>query len=188
MMTIHRIRMMLLSPLAFLCMAAACLGLVAGCTTRGPVNSDQMPSLAYQALPPDSGDMIQCSPGEWFPNVKGFNDVRSNPFAPVSRQSGVVVLTRKGVFFVEWDKRTKAYDLVKRLPVESIRALSLDSEGASRRLVIQKQDYGYDTFGLTQAGGLLGDKSECQAMLDQLQKLLPAGQRDGRMDSAKPTH
>ncbi|HAM71209.1 MAG TPA: hypothetical protein DCM86_06160 [Verrucomicrobiales bacterium] len=146
---------------------------VAGCTTRGPVNSDQLPSLAMQVLPEGAGGMLQCSGGEWFPNVKGFNDVRSNPFTPVNRQSGVVVLTDTALFFEQWNTRSKAYEVVKRIPFGEIRGVSLDSEGASRRIVVQRRDYGYDSFGLTQAGGLLVDKSETESLLERLRRLLP---------------
>jgi hypothetical protein len=136
------------------------------------VNSDRLPSLAMQALPPDAGSMVQCSPGEWFPNVRGFNDVRSNPFAPVNRQAGVVVLTSDALYFEQWDAREKAYEVVKRIPVSVIRRVSVDAEGASRRVVIQNKDLGYDSFGLTQAGGLVTDKSETESLVERLTRLL----------------
>ena len=146
---------------------------LSGCATRGPANSDQLPSFAYQALPNDSGTLLRSSPGEWFPNVKGFNDIRSNPFSPVSRQTGLVALTDKAIFFEQWSTSRKAYEVVKRLLLDQVRGVSVDTYGASRRIVIQRLDFGYDSFGLTQAGGLIVDKSETELMMGHLRKLLP---------------
>ena len=158
------------------CYALSILSLclvLSGCATRGPANSDQLPSFAFQALPSDAGTLLQGSPGEWFPNVKGFNDIRSNPFAPVSRQVGLVALTDKALYFEQWNTARKSYEVVKRLLLTQVRSITVDTYGASRRIVIQREDFGYDSFGVTQAGGLIVDKSETEILVGHLRKVLP---------------
>lgn len=155
------------------------IGWLAGCTTQGPAHSDQMPSLANQALPEKSTPMVHSAAGEWFPNVKGFNDVRSNPFSPVNRQAGVLVLTEDALFFEQWDSKTKNYSVVKRIPLSEIRAMTVDTYGASRRIVLQNQDYSYNSFGLTQAGGLLVDRGETDIIVRELSKRLPSTSTSG---------
>lgn len=162
-------------------LSATLLGAVlvfTGCSTRGPANSDQLPSLAAQALPEKDATPIHSAPGEWFPNVRGFNDIRSNPFSPVNRQVGVMVLTKEAIYFEQWSKTRKVYDVVKRIPLKRIQEVTIDTYGASRRIVVQLEDYSYDSFGLTQAGGLLVDKSETEVMHRQLHKLLPDRVKD----------
>ncbi len=164
---------LILFPLAVVILAS-----LSACTTRGPANSDQMPSLAAQALPEKASPPLRSAPGEWFPNVRGFNDVRSNPFSPVNRQVGVLVITDEALYFQQWSKNRKAYDVVKRIRLKNIEEVSIDTYGASRRLVVQRDDLGYDTFGVTQAGGLLVDKSETEIVHRQLRKLMPDRVKD----------
>lgn len=173
--------MRVLRSLTFMLLLAAGICLAAsGCATRGPASSGQMTSLAMQALPQDAGRVIHLGPGEWYPNVKGFNDVRSNPFSPVSRQTGVWVLTDQALYFEQWSAAEKAYEVVKRIGLKEIRSLGMDKEGASRRVVLRRPDLSYDSLALTQAGGLLGDRSETETLHQHLEKLLNASASEPR--------
>lgn len=128
--------------------------LIAGCAAIGPVSSPEFHYLVARAVPDEDGEVVLAGSGNWYPNIRGFTDVRSvllsGPFSPIP---GVFVLTSGSVLFEQWDEKTQRFDVVKRLRLSEIGEVSLDSYGVNRRLVLRKKDLSYDSFDFTQGSG-----------------------------------
>ena len=139
------------------------LGVFLGCSSYGPVSSQEFSQLVQTPLPSNSGKIVLSGTGSWFPNAQGFNDTRSSFLAPpIQPIPGIVVITDKELFFQQWNKKEKKYKIMLRIGFEDIESLSLDKYGLNRRLVIQKKDYSFHTFDFTRGKGqfINGSKTE----------------------------
>ena len=76
-------------------------------------------------------------------------------FGPPSIQIGAIVLTDRAIFFAEWERSAHAYVVVKRILFTEIMEVSVFRWGVSRTLVIQQNNFAFDTFGFTR--GILND-------------------------------
>lgn len=145
--------------------------LIAGCAAIGPISSPEFPQLVARAVPKEDGEVHLLGPGNWYPNIRGFTDVRSillyGPFNPIP---GVLVLTTSSILLEQWDENSQRFDVIKRMAFSDLAEVSLDSYGANRRLVIRKKDLSYDSFDFTQADGTFVDTSKVEEAYELLRK------------------
>lgn len=137
------------------------VGMMAGCaTTIGPVSSPEFPELVAKATPKGAGEIRYYGSGSWYPNIRGFIDIRSGRLAyPIT---GILVITKTAIFFQQWDKPTQKYEIIKLLPLSQITEVSLDTYGLNRRIVLRKKDYSFDTFNFTKAKGNFVDGTKVE--------------------------
>jgi hypothetical protein len=127
---------------------------VAGCAAIGPIDSPEFPKMVAKAVSSNDGEIHFYGSGNWHPNIRGFTGVRSSLLArPTDPIPGVLVVTSTAVLFQQWDEEAKAFVIIKRLPFMELTAVSLDSFGLNRRIVLRKKDLSYDSFDFTQASG-----------------------------------
>jgi hypothetical protein len=136
---------------------------LAACSAIGPTSSPEFPQLIAKAVPPEDGEVRFSGSGIWFPNVRGFTDVRSSLLGgQVVPTPGVLVVTDTAILFQQWDSKTEQFDVIKRLPLADVMSVALDTYGVNRRLVVRKKDLSFDTFSFTQAAGNFIDKEKTE--------------------------
>lgn len=134
-----------------------------GCAAIGPTSSPEFPRLVAKTIPKEDGEVRFFGSGNWYPNVRGFTPNRSSLLArPAPPTPGVLVIADEALLFQQWDGEAKSFDVVKRLPYSELVAISLDSYGLNRRIVVRKKDLSYDSFDFTQAGGNLVDGTKVE--------------------------
>lgn len=134
-----------------------------GCAAIGPVSSPEFPSLVAKTLSKDDGEIHFFGSGSWYPNVRGFTPNRSLFLAkPAPPTPGVLVITDEALLFLQWDEDAKSFDIIKRLPYSELVAVSLDSYGLNRRIVLRKKDLSYDSFDFTQGSGNFIDATKVE--------------------------
>ena len=105
----------------------------------------------------------------WYPSVRGFTAIRSSLLAkPADPTPGVLVITDGALLFQQWDEETKIFDVIKRLPYSELVAVSLDTYGLNRRIVLRKTDLSYDSFDFTQASGNFVDATKVEQAIEFL--------------------
>jgi hypothetical protein len=145
----------------FALMLVICL--IAGCAAIGPVSSPEFRHLVARAVPEEDGEVVLAGSGNWYPNIRGFTNVRSILLTDnIGGIPGVLVLTSNSVLFEQWNEKTQRFDVVKRLPLSEVREVSLDSYGVNRCLVVRKRDLSYDSFDFTQGSGAFIDASRAE--------------------------
>jgi len=143
--------------------------LFVGCAAIGPVSSPEFPSLVAKTIPKEDGEIRLFGSGNWYPNVRGFTAIRSILLAtPVPPTPGALVITDEALIFLQWDEEAKIFDVIKRLPYSELVAVSLDSYGLNRRIVLRKKDLSYDSFDFTQASGNLVDATKVEQAIEFL--------------------
>ena len=149
------------------------VGMIAGCVAAiGPVSSPEYSQLVAKATPKQAGEMRYYGPGNWYPYIRGFADIRSRRLAdPIP---GVLVITQTAILFQQWDKPTQKFEIIKLLLFSHITEVSLDTYGLNRRLVLRKKDYSFDTFDFTKAKGNFVDGTKVEEafnfLKDQIMK------------------
>jgi hypothetical protein len=136
---------------------------IAACSAIGPTSSPEFPAFVAKAVPKEDGEVRFYGQGQYFPGLRGFTDVRSSLLGGQYQGiPGVVVITDTALLFEQWDSNTEKFDVVKRLPFSEVTAVTLDSYGLNRRLVLRKKDLSFETFNFTRAAGnsVDGDKVE----------------------------
>jgi hypothetical protein len=142
---------------------------LAGCAALGPVSSPEFGVLVRTALPAGAGKARIFGPGFWYPNTRGFTDLRSLGLArPQEPVPGVLVVTRSALFVEQWDKPSNRYRVVKRFLLTDTQGVSLDSYGRGRRVVVQWKDFSTDSFSFTSDGGQMIDVSKTEALFTLL--------------------
>jgi hypothetical protein len=137
--------------------------LIVGCAAIGPVSSPEFPSLVAKTIPKEDGEIRLFGSGNWYPNVRGFTAIRSSLLAtPADPTPGVLVITDEALLFQQWDEEAKIFDVIKRLPYSELVAVSLDTYGLNRRIVLRKTDLSYDSFDFTQASGTFVDATKVE--------------------------
>ncbi len=135
----------------------------AGCAAIGPIDSPDFSQMVAKAVSSTDGEIRFHGSGNWHPNTRGFIRERSSLLArPTDTIPGVLVVTSTTVLFQQWDEETKAFDIVKRLPLTELTSVSLDSFGLNRRIVLRKKDLSYDSFDFTQASGNFIDATKVE--------------------------
>jgi hypothetical protein len=140
-----------------------CASAITACSAIGPTSSPEFPGLVAKAVPKEDGEVRFYGAGQYFPGLRGFTDVRSSLLGGQYQGiPGVVVITDTAILFEQWDSNTEKFDVVKRLSFSEVTAVTLDSYGLNRRLVLRKKDLSFDTFNFTRGAGNFvdGDKVE----------------------------
>jgi hypothetical protein len=139
--------------------------LLMGCAAVGPTSSPEFPSLVAKAVPSEDGEIHIFGKGQWFPNLRGFTDIRSLALTqPVTPTPGILVLTDRALVFQQWDEAAKNFVIIKRLPYSEFASVSLDTYGLNRRIVLQKRDFSFDSFDFTTASNSIETKKVEQAV------------------------
>lgn len=141
-------------------LAAVCL---AACSTlpREAVMDSQDPSQepsaesatartgpAIAPVRSDPGGSIRLAVASvWLPSTSGFGQVGA-----VLRRDGLLVLTDQSVSW-QFRSSTGLYRTARRIALADIRVVALAESGVDRLIVIQGQDYRYDSFGVTRRDG-----------------------------------
>lgn len=148
---------------------------ISGCAALGPVDSPQFPALIAQAIPAADGAAQITGSGIWYPNTRGFTDLRNLMLGrPVDPIPGAFIITDNAVLFAQWDEQKSAFDVIKRITIRDVASVAIDSYGAGRRLVVRNSDLSYQTFQFTRASGNLGDAEKTeQAAVFLNSKLAP---------------
>lgn len=137
--------------------------IIAGCAAIGPVDSPEFPQMVAKAVPKTDGKIRLYGSGNWYPNTRGFTAIRSALLAqPADPTPGILVITSDVVLFQQWNNETKAFDIVKRLPLTEITSVTLDTYGLNRRIVLRKKDLSYESFDFTKANGNLVDTAKVE--------------------------
>jgi hypothetical protein len=144
---------------------------LSGCSAIGPTSSPEFAALIQVPIPKTDGKTRFFGSANWFPNHRGFTDLRSSflggNLKPIP---GALVIAEKAIFFEQWNGELKAYEIVKRLSMDDVMSATVDSFGRGRRLVVRKKDYSFDSFEFTQASGNFsdGEKTEASAKFMQI--------------------
>ena len=141
----------------------ALLASLAGCAAIGPLSSPDLPQLVGRAVPTEDGEIHYFGSGNWYPNTRGFTDVRSMMLTSITNPvPGVLVVTTSSIILQQWDESHQRFDIVKRLTFSELMDVVLDSYGVNRRLVVRKKDFSYDTFDFTKGSGALVDAKKVE--------------------------
>lgn len=101
----------------------------------GPIKEENFQDIFAESINEDSQDVIFYSRAIWYPNKNGFK------FLPAGKKSlkGVMVYTKKGVYFSEWSaKQYKTVFSVEYSEVEEIRLAANELFG---RIVIKQGSF-----------------------------------------------
>jgi len=141
-----------------------------GCTALGPTTSPDFPRLVNDAMPTNEGQIKLFGPAEWFPNIMGFTEIASIAVSSAQKNflNGVCVTTDTSLLFLQWND--SRYVPVKRIPTTDMLAVTLDSWGNGRRMVVQKRDLSFDTFNFIGNHGILIDGERTETATALLQK------------------
>ncbi|MGZ5198265.1 MAG: hypothetical protein ACXWC4_00710 [Telluria sp.] len=161
---------------------AVVIALLSACSAIGPTNSTEFEKLANAPIPSSDGPVHMMGAAQWFPNSRGFTGTRSFALGggtlPIP---GVLVIADKAILFEQWDERAAAFDIVKRIPLDQLMGVQLDSYGRGRQLVVRKKDLSFESFSFTGESGQMVDQEKTEAAVVLLQKRLPQG------DSGSPS-
>ena len=139
-----------------------------GCTALGPTTSPDFPRFVSAAMPANEGPVKLFGPGEWLPNVMGFTDLISN--AQMNALNGVCVITETSLLFLQWNDSQDRYVPVKRIPITDMLAVTQESRGTGRRMVVQKRDLSFDSFSFFGKSGFFIDVDSLETATALLQK------------------
>jgi hypothetical protein len=123
--------------------------LLAACAPVGSTSAPEFTSLATQAVPPNDGQLFISEESVWYPNTNGFSDLRDQSLTQAV--PGVLIVATRAVVFAQWDG--DRYNVVKEWRLVDLTDAQIDIRGFGRRLVLQKTDYSYDAFTVTQETG-----------------------------------
>ena len=131
---------------------------ITGCAAIGPSDQFEFDTGIAKATPAKEGKVQMSGSGTWWPNAKGFTNVRSALISTgINELPGVLVFTDKSILFQQWDSKSKSFSIIKKIPFNDIRAVALDEFGASRTIVIHSLEYHYDSFMFTSNQGTFVD-------------------------------
>jgi hypothetical protein len=123
--------------------------LLAACAPVGSTSAPEFTSLVAQAVPPNDGQLFISEESVWYPNTDGFSDLRDQSLTQAV--PGVLIVATRAVVFAQWDG--DRYNVVKEWRLVDLTDAQIDIRGFGRRLVLQKTDYSYDAFTVTQETG-----------------------------------
>jgi hypothetical protein len=135
--------------------------LVLACTSAttnpsfGPIQDDKFQDVFLESIDEDQQDIIFYSRAIWYPSKNGFK------FLPAGGKSrkGVVVFTRKNIYFSEWS--AKKYTTVFSTGYSQIKETRLASNELFGRIVIKND--GFNSFEILGVNGPdLPDKDEAE--------------------------
>ncbi|QNA90443.1 hypothetical protein G4G28_21615 [Massilia sp. Dwa41.01b] len=151
----------------------AALAILSGCSTIGPTDSPEFATLVQAPVPKGDGAVRFFGAAFWYPNQRGFTDVRNGMLSGTPTQiAGALVVADKAILFEQWDDKAKSYDIVKRIPVDDIMSVNVDSMGLGRRVVVRHKDFSFDSFAFTRPSGHFQDADQTVAAAGYLQKFL----------------
>lgn len=128
---------------------------IAGCVGSGygPTYSPMYRQKVTASLPDQTGKIKMMGPAEWHPNTQGFNDLGCWLTTGTVCVRGILVITERDILLLQRNRRQKRYRIMKVIPLEKMKEVSLDSLGVNRRIVIQEEDYTFHTFSFLKFGG-----------------------------------
>ncbi|MGD9965004.1 MAG: hypothetical protein AB7T59_00625 [Hyphomonadaceae bacterium] len=140
---------------------------LSGCASAGPTNSPEFAALVTAALPPDAGVVQVSGPGTWTPNSRHMIEFQNNgnliPDASPWK-NGVTTITPAGLFFAEWEQRTRQYVVTKRIPRSNLASATIEQIGRSCALIVQEaHDSTFHVFEFVRGGGTLNDCATARA-------------------------
>jgi hypothetical protein len=131
---------------------------IAGCAGSGygPTYSPMYRQKVTASLPDQTGKIKMMGPAEWYPNTQGFNDLGGSLLTTgTGWVRGILVITERDILLLQWNRRQERYRIMKVIPLEKMKEVSLDSFGLNRRIVIQEEDYTFHSFTFLKLGGQL---------------------------------
>jgi len=112
------------------------LAILSGCSTIGPTDSPEFATLVQATVPKGDGAVRFFGPAFWYPNQRGFTDVRNGMLSGTPPQiAGALVVADKAILFEQWDDKAKSYDIVKRIPMGDVMSVNVDSMGLGGALL-----------------------------------------------------
>jgi len=154
------------------------LAILSGCSTIGPTDSPEFATLVQATVPKGDGAVRFFGPAFWYPNQRGFTDVRNGMLSGTPPQiAGALVVADKAILFEQWDDKAKSYDIVKRIPMGDVMSVNVDSMGLGRRIVVRRKDLSFDSFAFTRSAGHFQDAEQTVVAAGYLQKFVQ--DRDG---------
>ncbi|MDB5825433.1 MAG: hypothetical protein JWR21_4137 [Herminiimonas sp.] len=107
-----------------------------------PAGTPPATSVAIPVVSDPGGPIRLSAASVWLPSASGFG-----PTAKSQQRDGRLVLTDSSV---SWQFRSAGgmYQTAHRVAFADIRSVALAESGVDRLIVLQRQDFGYDTFGL----------------------------------------
>lgn len=151
----------------------AALAILSGCSTIGPTDSSEFAKLVQAPVPKGEGAVRFFGPAFWYPNQRGFTDVRNGMFSGTPPQiAGALVVADKAILFEQWDGKAKSYDIVMRIPMDDIMSVNVDSMGLGRRIVVRRKDLSFDSFAFIRPSGHFQDAEQTMAAAGYLQKFV----------------
>ena len=156
----------------------AALAILSGCSTIGPTDFPEFATLVQAPVPKGDGAVRFFGPAFWYPNQRGFTDVRNGMLSGTPPQiAGALVVADKAILFEQWDDKAKSYDIVKRIPMGNVMSVNVDSMGLGQRVVVRRKDLSFDSFAFTRPSGHFQDAEQTVAAVRYLQKFVE--DRDG---------
>lgn len=163
----------------------AVLAILSGCSTIGPTDSSEFATLVQAPVAKGEGAVRFFGPAFWYPNQRGFTDVRNGMLSGTPLQiAGALVVADKAILFEQWDDKAKCYDIVKRIPMNDIMSVNVDSMGLGRRVVVRHKDLSFNSFAFTRPSGHLQNAEQTVAAASYLQKLVQDRSGSGASGSA----
>lgn len=138
---------------------------LAACASTGPSSSNMFPYLVSSALPVEH--ITVYGPGAWTPNRRNLDPSWSS--GPPEFKSGVTAITDNGLFFLEWDRRARAYVVTKRIRRDEMESVSIVRNGWSCFLLVQEsRDLTFHLFEFSNAANMLNDCATAQRAAEAL--------------------
>jgi hypothetical protein len=156
---------------------AACIvaWAIVGCAAIGPTDQAEFNRGIVAATPAKEGKVQFSGAGTWWANAKGFNNFRSALISTgVSDTPGAVVFTDRSVLFQQWESKTSSFAIIKKIPFQDIREVTLDEFGVNRSIVVRSLEYQYDSFTFTVGQGSFVDIQKTVAGYDYLNRAVQA--------------
>jgi hypothetical protein len=130
-----------------------CVALLQACaTTAGPLLDKDFMGMVQKAMPAQDGEVRIAHHASWYPDVKGWNDVRQNSlnilfFGDLPKSvEGVLAASEHSLIMLQWDERLARYDAVKRFAFADLSDAFIEPSAGLRRIVLRSKDLSYQSF------------------------------------------
>jgi hypothetical protein len=150
----------------------AALILASGCVSYGPTVEPQFGKDVASQISAEDGAILMYGTGWWFPDARGFTEIRSNPGLRHSSQKvGVIVVCENAIIVQQWEPRLEKFESTRRILLADVVEIRLDSFGLNRRVVVRMRDLSFHSFSF--ASGEKVDARTTEKAVLLLTSMLP---------------
>lgn len=163
--------------LLFLVIGLGVLG--SSCVSSAPRSAAALHDAVGRGVPAEASPLAIVAAGNWFPNTQGYGALKS--ITP-SSQVGVIAISKTRICFLQWSAPQGRFNVIKVLSYIDARQVFLEKLGRGRMLVVQSQDYTFDSFEFTGGSGIYVDADKAESAYSFIES-----ERKGVNQAPEPT-